>query len=63
MLDYFAAAPGQRGVKAKWDATWRNWSARAAEYAGPNRGDGPRRSNAQTNLQPFVPDEDQPYAF
>ncbi len=23
--DYWQAQPGQRGVKADWDATWRNW--------------------------------------
>lgn len=23
--DYWKAAPGQRGVKLDWDATWRNW--------------------------------------
>lgn len=36
--DYFAAAPGQRGVKKDWDATWRNWMRTAFErdYA-PNR--------------------------
>jgi len=23
--DYWSAQPGQRGVKADWPATWRNW--------------------------------------
>lgn len=29
-LDYWAAQPGQRGVKTDWDATWRNWVRKAA---------------------------------
>lgn len=66
MLDHFAAQGGAKGLKADWGATWRNWERRAPEYqrGGPGpRGDGPRRNTAQTNLQPFVPDEDQPYGF
>lgn len=31
--DYWAAQPGQKGVKTDWDATYRNWIRRAAEYA------------------------------
>jgi len=27
--DYWAAQPGQRGIKADWDATWRNWMRKA----------------------------------
>ena len=30
-VDHWAAAPGQRGVKLDWDATWRNWMRRAAD--------------------------------
>jgi hypothetical protein len=29
--DYWAAQPGERGVKLDWDATWRNWIRRAQE--------------------------------
>lgn len=29
--DYFRAAPGQKGVKLDWTATWRNWIRTAAE--------------------------------
>jgi DnaT DNA-binding domain len=29
--DYWTAQPGQKGVKADWTATWRNWVRRAAE--------------------------------
>ncbi len=30
-VDYYVAAPGQRGVKLDWDATWRNWMRKAAD--------------------------------
>jgi hypothetical protein len=29
--DYWKAQPGQKGVKADWDATWRNWIRREHE--------------------------------
>lgn len=29
--DYWRAAPGSRGLKADWDATWRTWCRTAAE--------------------------------
>ncbi len=29
--DYWSAQPGQKGVKADWQATWRNWVRKAAE--------------------------------
>lgn len=49
MLDHFAAAPGAKGVKTDWAATWRNWSSRAAEFSRtPSR--GPVRS-----IQPATP--------
>lgn len=38
--DYFAGAPGQRGLKADWPATWRNWCRKAAEEQ-PRGGTGP----------------------
>lgn len=37
--DYFAGAPGVKGRKADWPATWRNWMRTAAERA-------PRRPGA-----------------
>ena len=30
--DYWAAAPGQKGVKLDWDATWRNWLRSSEDY-------------------------------
>jgi hypothetical protein len=29
--DYWLAQPGQKGVKADWERTWRNWIRRNAE--------------------------------
>lgn len=39
--DYWASQPGQKGVKADWQATWRNWVRRAAESAGAPPGAAP----------------------
>jgi uncharacterized protein YdaU (DUF1376 family) len=41
--DYWKAAPGQRGIKLDWDATWRNWVRTAVgrlpqSRAGPSAG-------------------------
>lgn len=33
--DYWIALPGQKGRKADWSATWRNWIRRAAEQRQP----------------------------
>lgn len=33
-VDYWIAAPGQKGVKVDWDATWRRWMRNAAERSG-----------------------------
>ena len=35
--DYWAAVAGAKGVKADWDATWRNWIRRAATDMAPRR--------------------------
>jgi uncharacterized protein YdaU (DUF1376 family) len=32
--DYWIAKPGAAGVKLDWQATWRNWCRRSAEYLG-----------------------------
>jgi uncharacterized protein YdaU (DUF1376 family) len=36
--DYWAAQPGQKGVKTDWPATWRNWVRRAVENLGGKPG-------------------------
>ena len=45
--DYWAAIPGERGVKLDWDATWRNWLRRAAENAQTGVRRGPSRSDME----------------
>lgn len=46
--DYWAAQPGQKGVKADWDATWRNWIRKAV--AGSGRAATPRRSTTDDRV-------------
>jgi hypothetical protein len=48
--DYWASVAGQKGRKADWDATWRNWSRRAFATA-------PLRPNAQP--PPLRPQSDR----
>ena len=36
--DHWRAAAGQRGVKADWPATWRNWFRKALEQRRPSTG-------------------------
>jgi hypothetical protein len=45
-VDYFRAAPGAKGVKLDWPATWRNWMRKAEEsrWRGNGRPPGPRPS-------------------
>ena len=38
--DHFRAAPGQKGVKLDWDATWRNWMRRQQEWADEKKPKG-----------------------
>jgi uncharacterized protein YdaU (DUF1376 family) len=38
--DYWAALPGQKGVKTDWTATWRNWLRRVAEDRPGVKGGG-----------------------
>lgn len=41
--DYWQSLSGQRGVRADWAATWRNWARRCQEQAHqPTRGPAPR---------------------
>jgi hypothetical protein len=45
--DYWASQPGARGVKADWDATWRNWVRKAAEGGQPRAGPAQRPQTAR----------------
>jgi uncharacterized protein YdaU (DUF1376 family) len=38
--DYFLSLPGQKGTKADWDATFRNWLRRSVEMARSSHGGG-----------------------
>lgn len=41
--DYWQSLSGQRGVRADWAATWRNWARRCQEqHTQPTRGPAPR---------------------
>ena len=35
--DHWLAQPGAKGRKSDWQATWRNWIRKSAEYAGRSR--------------------------
>jgi hypothetical protein len=48
-VDYFAGAPGMKGRKCDWPATWRNWMRTAAERA-PRR---PGNALAPTSGAPY----------
>ncbi len=48
-VDHWTAQPGQRGVKADWDATWRNWMRRAADDARRNGTNGKSRRQQETD--------------
>jgi uncharacterized protein YdaU (DUF1376 family) len=39
--DYWCAQPGQKGVKADWPATWRNWVRKAVEQQPKATADEP----------------------
>lgn len=45
--DYWLAQPGQKGVKADWDATFRNWLRNEAKYRGHRSAKA-----AHTNIKP-----------
>jgi hypothetical protein len=47
--DHWLAAAGQRGVKADWNATWRNWLRTANERLGGQCGSHPRQSTSDAS--------------
>lgn len=47
--DYWASAPGAKGVKLDWDATWRNWMRKAMETQHGNGHMGRNGSPASRN--------------
>ena len=50
--DWAASAAGAKGVKADWDAAWRNWVRKASEDAKPRA--GPPRSDPQETRNPAL---------
>ena len=45
--DYWQSLSGQRGVRADWAATWRNWARRCQEqHTQPQRGPAPRATTS-----------------
>lgn len=45
--DYWQSLSGQRGIRADWAATWRNWARRCQEQAHqPHRGPAPRATTS-----------------
>lgn len=53
--DHWRAQPGQKGIKADWPATWRNWVRRetSSEHPPPN---GRRRLSAAERVRAASPD-------
>lgn len=54
--DHFWSAPGQRGVKIRWDSTWKNWMREAHRRSNKNQRPPPQsRTHAAINnvLQRF----------
>jgi len=49
-VDYWTAAPGQRGVKLDWNATWRNWMRKAADSQNRGRNGAPTRQQQTDDL-------------
>lgn len=48
-IDYWAAQPGQKGVKVDWDATFRNWLRRAPNFRTGGNGDGHKTATRRRN--------------
>lgn len=60
--DYFNSVAGARGRKRDWNATWRNWIRKAAEYAPQVQEDAldvARRMAAREQAEPTIFDNEQ----
>jgi hypothetical protein len=63
-VDYWIAQPGQKGVKADWDATWRNWIRRKAGDTRQSHGAPTSRGQQrEAELLAFATAADQPTDF
>jgi hypothetical protein len=54
--DHFRAAPGVKGRKNDWDATWRNWCRRAPDFKPHVNG---RAADVPSHTWRPPPDEDE----
>lgn len=45
--DHYDAAPGQKGVKRNWNATWRNWMRNAVGYQRNGKNQGSTSTNTE----------------
>jgi len=54
-INYWEAVSGHRGVKANWQATWRNWMLRAKQYKENKneRGTGQTRKDNHAKLSEY----------
>lgn len=51
--DHWKQQPGSRGVKLDWNAAWRNWIRRAAEYRGGTNGNGNHNASRRSASADF----------
>lgn len=57
--DHFRAAPGVKGRKNDWDATWRNWCRRSPDFK-PRNGSTPANPMAAVTWRPEEEEGDVP---
>lgn len=55
-VDHWKAQPGQKGVKTDWNATWRNWIRKSAEFAPRLRAVNPYEDRARTAADRGIPE-------
>lgn len=53
-IDYWLAAPGQKGVKLDWDATWRGWMRRTGKRAHQERSRGGGAGSTDERVQGWL---------
>lgn len=63
--DYWHAQPGQRGRKADWTATWRNWIRKASPTGTPH-GPAPHRKlslaeDTEQRIKRFAENQNEPH--
>ena len=53
--DYWTAQPGEKGRKADWAATWRNWARKCQEqHTQPSRGPAPRSTTTDDRVNDWL---------